>query len=64
MLAVVIFSVFVLYISMGQMLVDNLPIPDIISVNTHPMNFAVAQMLATVTVMFLGKRIFVSGFKS
>lgn len=64
MFAVVIFSVFVLYISMGQMLIDNLPIPDIISVNTHPMNFAVAQMLATVTVMFLGKRIFVSGFKS
>ena len=49
---------------MGQMLIDNLPIPDIISVNTHPVNFAVAQMLATVIVMFLGKRIFVSGFKS
>ena len=64
MFAVVFFSVFVLYVSMGQMLIDNLPIPDIISVNTHPMNFAVAQMLATVIVMFLGKRIFVSGFKS
>ena len=59
-----VFSTFLLYVSMGQMVVDNLPVPNIINIDTHPMNFAVAQLLATVVVMFIGKRIFISGFKA
>jgi P-type Cu+ transporter len=59
-----LFSAFILYISMGQMLFDNLPIPGIISVHAYPVNFAMAQMLATTVVMFIGRRFFVSGFKA
>ncbi len=58
------FSAFLLYISMGQMLIKDLPVPDLLSVHTHPVNFAMAQMLAAIIVMFIGKRFFVSGFKS
>ncbi len=57
-------SALLLYISMGQMLVEDLPVPDIISMHTHPVNFAITQMLLAISVMFIGKRYFVSGLRS
>ncbi len=53
-----------LVISMGQMLFANMPMPDIISMNTHPTNFALVQLLLTIPVLLLGKRFFVGGFGS
>ncbi|NLA77365.1 MAG: heavy metal translocating P-type ATPase, partial [Clostridiales bacterium] len=53
-----------LYISMGQMLFDSLPTPDIISMNTHPVNYAVMQLVLTVPVLFLGRKFFVNGYSS
>lgn len=60
----VILSTLLLYVSMGQMLFANLPIPDIFSMNTHPVNFAILQLLLCIGVMFLESRFFVSGFTS
>ena len=53
-----------LIVSMGQMLFPNMPMPDIISMNSHPTNFALLQLLLCIGVLFLGKRFFVSGFRS
>ena len=64
LIASLIFSAILLYISMGQMLFKNLPIPDIFSMNSHPTNFATIQLLLTVLVMFLEKRFFISGYNS
>ncbi|MFI3312743.1 MAG: heavy metal translocating P-type ATPase [Eubacteriales bacterium] len=58
------FSAVLLYVSMGQMLFANLPMPDLFSMNTHPVNFAILQMLLTIPVLVLGKRFFTSGFTS
>ncbi len=59
-----VFAFLLLTISMGQMLFPNLPMPDIISLNTHPVNFALVQMLLTIPVLILGKKFFISGFSS
>ena len=42
-----VFSVALLYVSMGQMLpfgLPALPLPDIFSMHTHPVNFAILQL--------------------
>ncbi len=60
----VVLSAILLYVSMGQMLFANLPIPDLFSMHTHPENFAILQMVLSGIIIFLEFRFFVSGFNS
>ena len=62
--AAVVFSVLLLYVSMGSMLTHELPLPDIFNMMSHPVNFAVLQMLLTIPVLFIGRRFFTGGFSS
>ncbi|HPF18246.1 MAG TPA: heavy metal translocating P-type ATPase [Bacillota bacterium] len=62
--AALLLSGVLLYLSMGPMLFSNISIPDFIDVNTHPVNYAMAQMLLTIPVLFIGRKYFVSGFRS
>ncbi len=64
LIASVSFAGVLLIVSMGQMLFPKFPIPDIISMNTHPVNFALLQLLLCIPVLFLGKHFFVNGFKA
>ena len=62
-----VFSVALLYVSMGQMLpfgLPALPLPDIFSMHTHPVNFAILQLLLTIPVLYCGRNFFTSGFKA
>jgi Cu+-exporting ATPase len=59
-----IISAGLLYVSMGPMLIAGTPLPAIIDMNTHPVNYAMFQMLSAVLVMFIGRRHFIGGFKS
>ena len=62
-----VFSVALLHVSMGQMLpfgLPALPLPDIFSMHTHPVNFAILQLLLTVPVLYCGRHFFTSGFKA
>ncbi len=59
-----IFAGLLLIISMGQMIFPNMPMPDIISMDTHPVNFALIQLLMTLPVLIIGKRFFIGGFGS
>ena len=62
-----IFSVVLLYVSMGQMLpfgLSSLPLPDIFSMHTHAVNFAILQLLLTIPVLYCGRNFFISGFRS
>lgn len=59
-----VLSAVLLYISMGSMLVENLPLPKIMDMHLNPVNFAITQLLLSVAIMFLGRRFFISGFKS
>ena len=61
------FSVVLLYVSMGQMLpfgLPSLPLPDLFSMHTHPVNFAILQLLLTIPVLYCGRNFFISGFKA
>ena len=67
LLAAGIFSVVLLYVSMGQMLpfgLPPLPLPDLFSMHTHPVNFAILQLLLTIPVLYCGRNFFISGFKA
>ena len=62
-----IFSAVLLYVSMGQMLpfgLPPLPLPEIFSMHTHGVNFAILQLLLTVPVLYCGRNFFIGGFKS
>lgn len=57
-------SSLLLYISMGQMIFDDLPMFEIFSMHSHPINFAIVQMLLNIIVIFLERKFFISGFTS
>ncbi len=59
-----VLSVLLLYVSMGTMLFSGLPLPNIINMETHPVNFALTELLLTVPIMYIGKRFFINGFNS
>ena len=62
-----IFSALLLYVSMGQMLpfgLPRLPLPDLFSLHTHPLNFAVLQLLLAIPVLYCGRNFFINGFKA
>ena len=61
------FSAVLLYVSMGQMLpfgLPALPLPDLFSMHTHPMNFAVLQLILAVLLIVLGLNIVFHSFKA
>ena len=51
-----------LYISMGSMF--GAPLPGIIDMHTHAVNFALVQLLLSTVIMYIGRRFYVSGFKA
>ncbi|MCI6054057.1 heavy metal translocating P-type ATPase [Dysosmobacter sp.] len=62
-----VLSAALLYVSMGQMLpfgLPALPLPDIVSMHTHGVNFALVQLLLAVPVLYCGRRFFTGGFKA
>lgn len=64
LISAAVLSILLLYFSMGTMLIPKLPMPDIFSVDTHPVNFALVQLILTTPIIFIGRRFFISGFKS
>ena len=62
-----VFSIVLLYVSMGQMLpfgLPSLPLPELFSMHTHPVNFAILQLLLTIPVLYCGRNFFIGGFQS
>lgn len=57
-----IFACLVMYISMGHMI--NLYIPEIISIDAHPKNYALTLLILTIPALFIGRDIFYTGFKN
>ncbi|MBR7132479.1 MAG: copper-translocating P-type ATPase [Clostridia bacterium] len=56
-----IFSLALLYISMGQMIFGNVPLPQIINMDTQPYNFAITQALLACPALFFGRKFFTKG---
>lgn len=59
-----VFSALLLSVSMLPMLIHGFPLPDIISMETHPVNYAMTQLLLTMPIIILGWRFYRSGFSS
>ena len=57
-----IFTVPLLYISMGHMM--GLHLPSIIDPMMNPLNFGIVQLVLVVPVMYTGRRFYVNGFKA
>ncbi len=54
-------SAFLLYISMGQMLFQNIPLPEFLNIDTSPYNFALIQLLLCLPACFFGRKFFTNG---
>lgn len=53
-----------LYVSMGTMMIEGLPLPSFLNPDQYPYNFAIIQMLLTIPIMFIGRKFFINGFRS
>lgn len=54
-------SALLLYISMGQMLFENLPLPKLFELNRNPYNFAITQLLLCLPPVYFGRKFFTRG---
>lgn len=58
----IIFCVPLLYISMGHMLPFTLPVPAIIGMHENPIGYAVAQLILTIPILYMGRGFYTRGF--
>lgn len=58
------FAVPLLYIAMGHMVPFPLPVPVLIDMHANPLNFALAQLLLTIPVLFFGRKFFSVGLRA
>ncbi|MBP3599464.1 MAG: heavy metal translocating P-type ATPase [Clostridia bacterium] len=56
-----IFSGILLYISMGQMIFNNIPLPAFINIEAEPYNFAITQLMLCLPALFFGRKFFTKG---
>lgn len=59
----IIFAIPLLYISMGHMLPNPLPLPGILDVQQNPLNFALLQLILTTVILWNGRQFYVSGMR-
>jgi len=59
-----ILTAILLYVSMGQMMVNGLPVPAFCGMHTNPIGFAITQLVLTIPVLYFGRRFFQSGINA
>ena len=59
-----VFSALLLYVSMGQMLPTPLPLPELFSMMSHPVNYAILQLILTIPVLVFGRSYLLGGFSA
>lgn len=62
-IAALILSGILLYVSMGAMMFGA-PLPGLLSMDSHVVNYAAIQMLLALVIIFIGRRFYISGFKA
>ncbi|MDR0854763.1 MAG: heavy metal translocating P-type ATPase, partial [Christensenellaceae bacterium] len=58
------FTLPLLYFSMGTMLVENLPVPSMVSIHHNAFGYAVLQLILTAPVVAIGYGFYISGFRA
>jgi len=56
-----VFSAILLYISMGQMIFGDIPLPSFINMESQPYNFALTQFILCLPALFSGRKFFING---
>lgn len=56
-----VFSILLLYISMGQMIFEELPLPSFLDMEKAPYNFALTQLLLCLPPLYFGRKFFTNG---
>ena len=59
-----IFTLTLMYVSMGSMLPTPLPLPDLMKSGIHPTNFALLQLLLAIPVLFYGRFFYTNGLSA
>lgn len=59
-----IFTLALMYVSMGSMLPTPLPLPDLFDGSSHPTNFALLQLLLAIPVLFYGRFFYTNGLSA
>ena len=59
-----VFSALLLYVSMGQMLPTPLPLPELFSMMSHTVNYAILQLILTIPVLVFGRSYLLGGFSA
>ncbi len=54
-------SALLLYISMGQMIFGDIPLPSFINMNDEPYNFAITQLILCLPALITGRNFFIKG---
>lgn len=62
--ATICLAVPLLYISMGHMIPVKLPLPAFLHMHHHPLNFALAQLLLTLLILWNGRKFYIVGFQT
>ena len=63
-IAAAVFGALLMYVSMGHMIGSGLPLPALLDPALHPLNFALAQCILCLPVLFIGRKYFLSGIKA
>ena len=59
-----VFAVPLLYIAMGHMFPNGLPLPQFLSMEEHPLTFALVQLFLTIPVLYFGRNFYLVGYKA
>ncbi|WP_310602827.1 heavy metal translocating P-type ATPase [Anaerosporobacter sp.] len=63
LIGAIILAIPLLYLSMGHMLPFEVYVPEFISME-RPLNFAIAQLLLTIPILYLGRNFYIVGFRT
>lgn len=58
------FTIPLFYIAMGHMVPGGTPLPEFLSMEKYPTNFALIQLLLTIPVLYFGRNFYLKGFKT
>ena len=59
-----VFAIPLFYIAMGHMVKGGTPLPELLSMEKYPTNFALIQLLLTIPVLYFGRSFYLKGFKT
>ncbi|MDD5934912.1 MAG: heavy metal translocating P-type ATPase [Clostridiales bacterium] len=64
LITAIIFSIPLLYVSMGHMVPWPMPLPKFLSMHDAPLNYALLQLILTIPILISGRKFYINGFQT